>query len=60
MNLPKYFIANSLFEVGGTFIKKPRKKLIELYHKKLAWWINVYGIRFRHLAFYVILKKNCI
>jgi hypothetical protein len=60
MNLPKYFIKNRLFEVGITFIRKPRKKLVEFYHRKLAWWINVYGIRFKHFAFYTILKKTCI
>lgn len=59
MNLPKYFARNRVFEVGITFIKKSRKKSVEFYHKKLAWWVNVYGVRFKHFAVYAILKRVC-
>jgi hypothetical protein len=59
MNLPKSFIKNRLFEIGRTVITSPRKKTIEFYHKKLTWWIDIYGIRFKHNGYYVMLKKIC-
>jgi hypothetical protein len=59
MNFPKSFIKNRLFEVGRTVITRPRKKIIEFYHKKLTWWIDIYGVRFKHIGYYIILKKNC-
>lgn len=59
MNLPKSFIKNRLFEIGRTCITPPRKKLIEFYHKKISWWIEVYGVRFKHNGYYVMLKKIC-
>lgn len=59
MNLPKAFLRNRMFEIGVTFIKKPRKKRFEKYHKKIAWWMDVHGIRFKHFAIYIILKKTC-
>jgi hypothetical protein len=31
-----------------------------LYHKRLAWWMNIYGIRFKHNGLYIIFKKICI
>lgn len=59
MNLPKTFIKNCLFEIGKTVIVNPRKKTIEFYHKKLSWWMNIYGVRFKHHGLYIILKKIC-
>lgn len=59
MNLPKSFIKNRLFEVGRTVITRPRKKIIEFYHKKIAWWIDIYGIRLKYSGYYLILKKIC-
>ena len=59
MNLPKSFIRNRLFEFCGTFVSRPRKKNMEFYHKKLAWWMDVYGVRFKYRGFYFILKKIC-
>jgi len=60
MRAPKAFIRNRLFEVCTTVFVKPRKKVIELYHKKLAWWMDIYGIRFKHSGLYIIFKKICI
>ena len=48
MNIPKSFIKNRFFEVYSTIFAKPRKKTVEFYHKKLSWWMNVYGVRFRN------------
>lgn len=42
-----------------TIFVKPRNKVIEFYHKKLAWWMDVYGVRFKHHGLYVIFKKIC-
>lgn len=60
MRVPKSFIRNRLFEVCTTVFVKPRKKAVEIYHKRLAWWMNIYGIRFKHTGLYLILKKICI
>lgn len=59
MKLPKSFIRNRIFEIGITAINKPRKKLIEFYHKRLAWWLDIYGVKFKHYSCYLILKKVC-
>ena len=59
MNFPKSFFRNRLFEIGKTVIVGHRKKLIEFYHKKLTWWIQIYGVRFKHIGYYIMLKKNC-
>jgi hypothetical protein len=60
MNTPRSFIRNRFFEVCTTVFVKPRKKIIEFYHKRLSWWINIYGVRFKHIGLYVILKKVCL
>lgn len=62
MNLPKSFIRTKLFEIGRTIIHRPTNKLltIEFYHKKISWWINIYGVRFKHIGFYIMFKKTCI
>ena len=62
MNLPKSFIRTPLFEIGRTIIHRPNNKhsRIEFYHKKMSWWINIYGVRFKHIGFYIMLKKTCI
>ena len=60
MNVPKSFIRNRCFEVCATIFVKPRKKMLEFYHKKLAWWLNIYGVRLRHNGLYIIFKKTCI
>ena len=59
MNLPRAIIRNKLFEICTTVFVKPRKKTMEVYHKKLAWWMNIYGLRFKRVGFYVIFKKVC-
>jgi hypothetical protein len=59
MNLPKSFIKNRLFEIGRTVVTHPRKKKIEFYHKTLAWWIEIYGVRFKHKCYYIMFKKIC-
>jgi hypothetical protein len=59
MRVPKSFIRNRLFEIGRTIVSKPRKKTMEFCHKRLAWWINVYEIRFKHIGYYLIVKKIC-
>ena len=59
MRVPKSFIRNRLFEVCTTIFVKPRKKAIELY-KRLAWWMDIYGVRFKHNGLYIIFKKICI
>ena len=61
MNFPKSYIKNRLFEIGKTVIvrKDKRKKMVEFYHKKLTWWIDIYGVRFKHIGYYIMLKKNC-
>lgn len=59
MKLPKSFIRNKLFEIGRTVITKPRKKFIEFYHRRLSWWLNIYGVRFKHYGYYIMLKKIC-
>ena len=62
MNLPKSFIRTPLFEIGRTIIHRPISKFanVEFYHKKISWWINIYGIRFKHIGFYVMFKKACV
>jgi len=59
MNSPKAFINTRFFEICSTIFVKPRKRIIEFYHKKLAWWMDVYGVRFKHHGLYVIFKKIC-
>ena len=61
MIFPKSFIRTRLFEIGRTIIRKPKNKLltIEFYHKKISSWIHIYGIRFKHVSYYLMLKKNC-
>lgn len=62
MRPPKAFIKNRLFEIGRTVIQgklKPQRKKIEFYCKKISWWITVYGVRFKHVGYYIMLKKNC-
>ena len=59
MRVPRPFIKNRFFEVCTTIFTKPRKKAVEIYHKKLAWWMNIYGVRFRHNGLYIIFKKIC-
>jgi len=59
MNFPKSYIRNRLFEIGKTVFVRKRKKLIEFYHKKLTWWIDIYGVRFKHIGYYIMFKKNC-
>ena len=59
MNIPKSFIKNRFFEVYSTIFTKPRKKTVEFYHKKLSWWMDVYGVRFRNSGIYVVFKKIC-
>ena len=60
MTTPKSFFKNKLFEIGRTIVYKPRKKKIEFYHKKISWWLRIYGIRFKHVAYYIMVKKTCI
>ena len=59
MTLPNALIRNRLFEVGITYIRKPKEKSFERYHKKVACWIDVHGLRFKNVALYVVVKKNC-
>ena len=59
MNSPRAFVKTRLFEVCMTIFVKPREKVIEFYHRKLAWWMDVYGVRFKHHGLYVIFKKIC-
>ena len=61
MNIPKSFIKTNLFEIGRTIIIRPSNKLvnIEFYHRKISWWINIYGVRFKNVGYYVMLKKSC-
>ena len=62
MDLPKSFIKTRFFEIGRTIIHKPIGKPLafEFYHKKISWWINIYGVRFKHVGFYIMLKKVCM
>ena len=62
MKLPKSFIKTRFFEIGRTIIRRPTNKLvnIEFYHRKISWWINIYGVRFKHVGFYIMFKKTCI
>lgn len=59
MRVPKSFIKNKLFEIGRTVIVKPRRGFINFYHKKLTWWINIYGFRLHHVGYYIMVKKIC-
>jgi hypothetical protein len=59
MRIPKSYIKNNIFEIGKTVIVKPRKKAMEFYHKRISWWITIYGVRFRRVGYYVMLKKIC-
>jgi hypothetical protein len=59
MHVPKSFIKTRMFEIGRTVIHGQRKKVIELYHKKISWWLNIYGVRFKHYGYYIIFKKMC-
>ena len=59
MNLPKAFISNCFFELGRTVITRAMKKRIEIYHKRLTWWLDIYGVRFKHHGYYIMIKKNC-
>ena len=59
MKFPKSFIKNKIFEIGRTVINKPRKKVVELYHKRLTWRLNIYVVRFRHYGYYIMFKKIC-
>lgn len=59
MRIPKTFIRNRIFEIGKTCIPKPRENGIEFYHKKISWWINIYGVRFKRVGYYIMLKKIC-
>lgn len=60
MNLPKSFIRTRLFEIGRTIIHRPTEKVFEFYHRKISWWINIYGVRFKNIGYYLMLKKICI
>ena len=62
MNIPKSFIKTRLFEIGRTIIHKPtnEKLKFDFYHRKISWWINIYGIRFKHIGYYIMFKKACI
>ena len=60
MTIPKSFIKNSFIEIGRTIIRKHNNKRIEFYHKKLSWWLSVYGVRFKHVGYYIMIKKNCL
>ena len=60
MNLPEFLYRNRLYEIDKTVITRPRKKMVDFYHRKLTWWLNVYGIRFKYTAVCIILKKTCI
>lgn len=62
MNLPKSFIKTRFFEIGRTIIHRPIGKSLafEFYHKKISRWINIYGVRFKHVGFYIMLKKVCM
>ena len=60
MNIPKSFIKTRLFEAGRTIIRKPTSKLMEFYHRKISWWINIYGVRIKHIGYYIMLKKVCM
>lgn len=59
MRTPKSFIRTRLFEICRTIFIKPRKGVIEFYHKRLAWWMDIYGVRFKHTGFYIIFKRIC-
>jgi len=59
MNLPKSYIKNRLFEIGRTVITHPKKKSFEFYKKKISWWIDIYGVRFGNVGYYIMFKKNC-
>ena len=62
MNLPKSFIRTKFFEIGRTIIHRPNDKYlrVEFYHRKISWWIYIYGVRFKHVGYYIMFKKTCI
>ena len=59
MKIPKAFVRNRLFEFGRTSISKPRENGMEFYRKKISWWITIYGVRFKRVGYYIMLKKIC-
>lgn len=59
MNLPEPCIKNCLFELGKVVVRRQRKRPISFYCKKLTWWISIYGVRFKHTGYYIILKRIC-
>ena len=59
MRLPKTFLKTKLFELGRTVLVKPKKKFLDFYYRKINWWITIYGVRFRHHGYYIMLKKVC-
>jgi hypothetical protein len=60
MNIPKSFIKTRFIEIGRTIIHKPTSKSFEFYKRKISWWIYIYGVRFKHVGYYIMLKKTCI
>ena len=62
MKFPKSFIKTRFFEIGRTIIHRPDNKLvnIEFYHRKISQWIDIYGVRFKHVGFYIMFKKTCV
>ena len=59
MNLPKSIIRNRVFEIGVAIVRKPKEKLVEFFHKKLDWWLNIYGVRIKQYSCYLMWKKIC-
>ena len=58
MNLPKSFIKTPIIEIGRFFIKRKNKGKI-FFHKKMNWFVEVFGIRFKKVGYYLMYKKTC-
>lgn len=54
------FIFNNLIEIGSGISRYENKKhsaFPQFYHNRICDWMNIYGIRFRHKYFYIIIKN---